>query len=177
MERIKHEAYNLESSQLEIEAQLALQALHTLKQKNLTIALAESCTGGLLSFYFTMLSGASDILRGTMVCYSNAMKRQWLGVDEEILRTHGAVSEEVVRAMCQGILSSSGADIAIATSGIAGPSGGSPHKPVGSVYIAIQSKGEAAHVNFCHFQGNRHSVQMAACTKAINMLESLLLDK
>lgn len=163
----------------ELESSLAARAMSGLKARALKLALAESCSGGLLSFCFTRLGGASEVLLGGLVCYDNAMKTRWLGVSENLLLAHGAVSEPVVRAMCKGALAHSGADIAIATSGIAGPSGGSEAKPVGSVYIAIQYREKEARVRLWHFDGERECVQRETCRAAIAMLESLLnsLDK
>ncbi|WP_081946216.1 CinA family protein [Helicobacter jaachi] len=157
-------------------AQAALEIMHT---RGLYIAMAESCTGGLLSYHFTALSGASQVFLGSMVSYANEIKHKWLNVKEADLQAYGAVSEPVVRAMCEGVLRESGADIALATSGIAGPSGGSAKKPVGSVYIGVQSRGSKMQegktiVSYNHFSGDRQSVQLQSCAKALEMLLTLL---
>lgn len=107
-----------------------------------TLALAESCTGGAISARLTAFDGASQYLLGSMVVYSNEWKKQFLGVRQETLQVHGAVSREAVLEMAEGLLKATGADTAIAVSGIAGPTGGTPQKPVGTVYIAVAKKGE-----------------------------------
>lgn len=116
-------------------------ALHkTLIQKKKTLALAESCTGGHMAARLTAISGASDYFLGSIVSYSNHVKQSVLGVSSETLTKHGAVSKETVTEMVQGTLKLSGADYAIAVSGVAGPTGGTPDKPVGTVWGAIGEK-------------------------------------
>ncbi|AAP77516.1 CinA family protein [Helicobacter hepaticus] len=165
---------NCTKSSIVICADLAQSALVLLQNKGLKVGIAESCTGGLLVYHFTALDGASAVLDGAMITYANAIKSSWIGVSEENLRLYGAVSEPVVRQMCAGILSQSKADVALATSGIAGPSGGSVEKPVGSVFIGVQCKGEQAEIKYCHFGGDRHLVQSQSCAKALEMLISKL---
>ncbi|WP_276896153.1 CinA family protein [Helicobacter japonicus] len=157
---------------------LAEELLNLLCVKKYKIGIAESCTGGLLSYHFTALSGASSVLDGAMISYANEIKHSWLGVSEADLQEYGAVSEPVVRAMCAGILKKSRADVALATSGVAGPTGGSVQKPVGCVYIGAQIKGQKALVERCQFGGDRYAVQSQSCAKALQMLLTLLsLDK
>ncbi|MCX2716880.1 CinA family protein [Helicobacter sp. MIT 21-1697] len=165
---------NYTKKSIDICTDLAQNALILLQNKGLKVGIAESCTGGLLSYHFTALDGASAVLDGAMITYANAIKASWLGVSEENLKLYGAVSEPVVREMCAGILFQSNANIALATSGIAGPSGGSVQKPIGSVYIGVQRKGEQAQIEYCHFQGDRHLVQFQSCAKALEMLIALL---
>lgn len=153
-----------------LHSDLAQRALALLSQKGLKVGIAESCTGGLLSYHFTSLAGASNVLDGAMISYTNEIKASWLGIDRSDLERFGVVSEQVVRGMCQGILRESKADVALATSGIAGPSGGSSQKPVGSVFIGVQLKGEKAHIVYYHFGGDRLSVQSQSCAKALEML-------
>ncbi|MDR1724751.1 MAG: CinA family nicotinamide mononucleotide deamidase-related protein [Tannerella sp.] len=105
-----------------------------------TVGTAESCTGGAIAAALTSVAGASDYYRGSVVAYANEVKINALGVSEDDLRQHGAVSQQVVEQMARGALSALGCDYAIATSGIAGPSGGTPEKPVGTVWIAVASK-------------------------------------
>ncbi|MEM7699707.1 MAG: CinA family nicotinamide mononucleotide deamidase-related protein, partial [Verrucomicrobiota bacterium] len=105
-----------------------------------TVSTAESCTGGCIAHTLTNVSGSSDIFPGGYVTYANSSKTATLGVDSDIIEQHGAVSEPVVRAMAEGCLETSGADHAIAVSGIAGPTGGSDEKPVGTVWLAIASR-------------------------------------
>jgi len=107
-----------------------------LRSRNKKIATAESCTGGLIASMLTEISGSSAVFEGGFVTYSNRMKQQMLGVSEESLTQHGAVSEQVVLEMAAGALRRSGADYAVAVSGVAGPDGGSDAKPVGTVWIA-----------------------------------------
>ncbi len=114
-----------------------------LTEKNKTLAVAESCTGGLISSRLTDVPGSSAVLTHGFVSYANAAKTEMLGVPSELIAAHGAVSEEVARAMAEGALLKSGADVAVAVTGIAGPGGGSAEKPVGTVYLAIASKGGA----------------------------------
>ncbi|HEX7862285.1 MAG TPA: competence/damage-inducible protein A [Verrucomicrobiae bacterium] len=110
-----------------------------LTELNKTLALAESCTGGYIANRITNIPGASAIFRASLVTYSNEAKQTFLGVRPEILAEHGAVSEPVAREMAEGARQRTGADFALAVTGIAGPSGGSPEKPVGTVYIALAS--------------------------------------
>ncbi|RNI29676.1 competence/damage-inducible protein A [Rufibacter immobilis] len=107
-----------------------------LKDRNLTISTAESCTGGLVAHKLTSVPGSSAYFMGSVVAYSNGVKQAQLGVSAQTLETHGAVSEETVRAMAQGVRQLLNTDIGIATSGIAGPDGGTPEKPVGTIWIA-----------------------------------------
>ncbi|MFC1560843.1 competence/damage-inducible protein A [Candidatus Latescibacterota bacterium] len=108
-------------------------------EKGITIASAESCTGGLVAHRLTKIPGASNYLLCDVVAYSNESKHKILGVEKELIRTHGAVSAEVVSAMSEGVRKISGADIGISTSGIAGPGGGSEEKPIGLLYIGISA--------------------------------------
>ncbi|HIP54232.1 MAG TPA: CinA family protein [Sulfurimonas autotrophica] len=138
------------------------------------ITFAESCTGGLLSYYFTKHNGASKILDGSLITYSNGLKENWLAVDQAILEANGAVSAEVVREMSEGALNVSEADYALAVSGIAGDSGGTPLKPVGTVYIGVRSATQHVEKHL-HFHGDRNYIQEQSALMAIKML--LLLDK
>lgn len=108
-----------------------------LTEKKLTIAVAESCTGGLITSRLTDVSGSSDYLERGLVTYSNAAKISMLGVPAEIIEKHGAVSEETARLMAEGVRKLAGTDLGLASTGIAGPTGGSPEKPVGTVYLAV----------------------------------------
>jgi nicotinamide-nucleotide amidase len=110
---------------------------HILKEKNKTLATAESCTGGYLAHLITSVPGSSAYFLGSVVSYSNSLKTKQLGVSEDTLRQYGAVSEQTVREMVAGVNRLLGTDVAVATSGIAGPDGGTPEKPVGTVWIAV----------------------------------------
>jgi nicotinamide-nucleotide amidase len=106
---------------------------------NSTISLAESCTGGFASHLFTSISGSSAYFQGSVVSYANDIKAKTLGVKEETLETYGAVSEETVKEMADGVRKLMGTTYGLATSGVAGPTGGTPEKPVGTVFIAVSS--------------------------------------
>jgi nicotinamide-nucleotide amidase len=148
--------------------------IETLSSQNKKITFAESCTGGLLSYYLTKNNGASKILDGSLVTYSNDLKDNWLAVSGETLEEYGAVSAEVVREMSDGTLHVSHADYSIAVSGIAGDTGGTELKPVGTVYIGVRSK-TAHHEKHLHFSGDRNFIQNQSALYAIKML--LLLDQ
>ncbi len=113
------------------------QTVELLKSKKLKLATAESCTGGLISKRITDVSGSSEVFEGGVVCYSNRFKENVLGVSPEALKKYGAVSRETAREMVKGVLSLTKADIAVAVTGIAGPSSDDTNKPVGLVYIAV----------------------------------------
>lgn len=142
---------------------------------------AESCTGGWITKLLTDVSGASDFLLGGWTVYSNAMKESLLGVDREILAREGAVSEAVAGAMAAGALQRSGADVALAVTGIAGPDGGSAEKPVGTVWIAIAERAGGGVRTACRkwvFPGDREMIRMRAAKTAINTLRlALAADK
>jgi nicotinamide-nucleotide amidase len=119
------------------EESIEISVLKMLSQRKQTLALAESCTGGCIANRFTNVPGASAVLLAGLVTYSNEAKKKFLGVLEETIQEHGAVSEPVAREMADGARKETGADYAIAVTGIAGPSGGSDLKPVGTVFIAL----------------------------------------
>lgn len=139
-----------------------------------TLAIAESCSGGHLTAKFVSMQGASKYLLGGLVTYSNHMKIKVLGVSEETILQEGAVSRSIAHEMWLGLMKVSGADFGIATTGIAGPSGGTKEKPVGIVFIAVGKKGEKPHVEECHFDGNRASIIEATCQESLNILGSML---
>ncbi|XXJ21287.1 CinA family protein [Desulfovibrio caledoniensis] len=133
------------------------------------LATAESCTGGLLASTLTDTPGSSEWFAGSVVAYSNAVKNKLLGVPADILEQHGAVSEPVVLAMAKGVLETIGADVSVAISGIAGPSGGTPEKPVGTVWIAWAWPGGSRAKQYS-FQGTRDQVKNQTVMAAINGL-------
>jgi nicotinamide-nucleotide amidase len=155
-------------------ANIFIYIIKRLAEENKTVTFAESCTGGLLTYYFTKHNGASAILNGSLVTYANEIKASWLAVDTASLENYGAVSTEVVAQMSLGALSVSGADYALSISGIAGDTGGSEEKPVGTVFIGVRSK-EAHKEEHLLFQGDRNYVQHQSCLFAVKML--LLHDK
>jgi nicotinamide-nucleotide amidase len=138
-----------------------------------TITFAESCTGGRIAAEFTAVSGASNILQGSVVTYSNEIKHRWLGVSLETLESQGAVSRACVDEMLNGVQELAGSDYAIAVSGIAGPTGGTEFKPVGTVYIGIMTP-LSKEVFHCHFHGNREEVQEQSVIFAIERLYDIL---
>ena len=140
---------------------------------NLKVTTAESCTGGMIAAALTDLAGSSHVFERGFVTYSNEAKQELLDVPETDLREHGAVSEPVVRAMVQGALSHSQADIAVAVTGIAGPGGGSAEKPIGLVYIGAGRRGEPVAVERHLFPGDRAAVRKATALRALELLLSL----
>lgn len=147
--------------------------IHELTKKGQTISFAESCTGGRIASAFTAVSGASEVLHGACVTYSNDIKHQWLGVSNEILENYGAVSEPCVAQMLEGIQKMTGSDYAIAVSGIAGPTGGTEFKPVGTVYIGIKTPFDQK-VYHCNFNGSREDVQEQSTLFAIEKMAEVL---
>ena len=142
-----------------------------LKERGLVCATAESCTGGLIGAALTSISGSSEWYAGGVISYANSVKVGLLGVSEEDLAAQGAVSEPVVRSMAQGACRATGADISCAVSGVAGPGGGTPEKPVGTVWIGWSLHGETRARKF-HFGGDRDSVRAQTVTEAVRgMLE------
>jgi nicotinamide-nucleotide amidase len=140
-----------------------------LRRKGVTLAIAESCTGGLVGHMLTREPGASDYLLVDAVAYANSAKSRLLGVDEDVIRGHGAVSVEVAAAMAEGVKRVSGADLALSLTGIAGPSGGSAKSPVGTVFIAIAGPAETT-VKERHFVGDRHQIQTLAAYAALELI-------
>jgi len=138
-----------------------------------TITFAESCTGGRIAAAFTAISGSSAVLNGSCVTYSNDIKHLWLGVEETVLEKFGAVSQQCVSQMLEGIKNLAGADYAIAVSGIAGPTGGTEEKPVGTVYIGLQTP-FSQEVFHCFFHGDREQIQEQAVIFAIEKLYEVL---
>ncbi|MFO7153662.1 MAG: competence/damage-inducible protein A [Caldicoprobacter oshimai] len=146
-----------------------------LKEKGLTLAVAESCTGGLISNLLTDVPGISENLLETCVTYSNQAKINRLGVKPETLEAYGAVSPQTAREMAEGIVKTTGADIGLAVTGIAGPGGGSPEKPVGLVYIAIAMSGDVEVKRF-HNQGDRKRIKLSTANTALDLLRRKLLE-
>jgi nicotinamide-nucleotide amidase len=144
-----------------------------LKDKNMKIAFCESCTGGLVVSRFTKVAGVSQVLDRGIVTYSNKAKIEELGVKQETLNEYGAVSEQVAIEMATGLLNKTDVDIALSTTGIAGPSGGTDKKPVGLVYIGIATKDNAFAIRTL-FNGNRTSIQSRATLKAFDELRRIL---
>jgi nicotinamide-nucleotide amidase len=150
--------------------ELADHVARRLRETGNTIAVAESCTGGLISHKLTEVPGVSEVLLESAVTYSNESKIRRLGVPEELIARHGAVSEEVARAMAQGMARTSGATIGVAVTGVAGPGGGSKEKPVGLCYIAVGDQVERR-----VFSGERAHVKERAASFALDRVRLRLL--
>ena len=150
----------------------AVQAVaETLLRRQWMLATAESCTGGMVAAACTDLAGSSAWLERGFVTYSNAAKTQMLGVDAQLIAAHGAVSEPVARAMAQGALQHSAAQVALAITGVAGPGGGSVAKPVGTVWFAFAGPW-GVHSEVQHFGGDRAAVRQAAALHALLRLNA-----
>jgi nicotinamide-nucleotide amidase len=153
--------------------QNTIDIINILKERNQSITFAESCTGGRIVSAFTAISGASAVLGGSCITYSNEIKSKWLGVSEETLIEHGAVSKECVEEMLKGIVTLANANYAIAVSGIAGPTGGTDEKPVGTVYIGILNQNSII-IERHLFNGERETIQTEATKVAITLLKKNL---
>jgi nicotinamide-nucleotide amidase len=146
-----------------------------LREKRLTISVAESCSGGLLASRITDVPGSSEYFDRGVVCYSNRAKEEMLGVPAALIAAHGAVSELVASAMAKGIVERSASDIGVAITGIAGPGGGTPEKPVGTVAIAVKTP-SATQIRTFQFLGGRDMVKFQSAQAAMNMLRLMLLS-
>jgi nicotinamide-nucleotide amidase len=144
-----------------------------LSARGLRLGIAESCTGGLLAERLTARAGASRFLVAGLVTYSDEAKVRLLGVGSDTLAAHGAVSEPVVREMLDGVRRTTGAEAGAAITGVAGPGGGSPEKPVGSVWVAAAVEGAAA-ARLFRFAGDRERVRRESVRAALEMLDRLL---
>lgn len=147
-----------------------------LKQQAKTVSTAESCTGGYIAHLFTSIAGSSAYFQGSVVAYANQAKMALLGVDENLINTYGAVSQQVVEAMALGAQERFHTDFALATSGIAGPDGGSEEKPVGTTWIALAGPDGVAAERFQFGEHRGRNIRRAALT-AINMLRLALTEK
>jgi nicotinamide-nucleotide amidase len=153
---------------------MATYIIEKLSYENKKISFAESCTGGLLTYFFTKNNGSSKILDGSLVTYSNSLKENWLGVESKTLEENGAVSNEVVLEMANGVMNVSEADYTLSVSGIAGDSGGTDEKPVGTVYIGIKTKTLHQEIQL-QLNGDRNYVQEQSVLYAVKSL--VLMDK
>ncbi len=141
-----------------------------LRDNSFSLGFAESCTGGLLSSLLTEQAGISDVFMGSVISYSNALKEKLLGVKAETLTSKGAVSFEVAQQMAEGCLKQLGVDRSVSLTGIAGPSGGSDAKPVGTVFIAVAGLKSETKVFEHRFGGDRKQIQLQACAEAVKHL-------
>lgn len=168
-ERVGRHAYAIDA------ADLTEVVLDACRARGLKLAVAESCTGGLLGARLTAIPGSSDVVMGGVIAYSNAVKESALGVSGDLLREKGAVSEEVARAMASGVRRSIGADIGIAITGVAGPSGGTAEKPVGLVWIAVDF-GDWATAAGPRYFGDRAEIRFRATQSALDLTRRRLED-
>ena len=141
-----------------------------LKQNNLTISTAESCTGGMIASAITNVSGASGFFGAGVVTYSNEAKAKLIGVNKETLDKYGAVSEQTAKEMAEGVLMLGEADVAVAVTGIAGPTGGTVEKPVGLVYMGIAQRGKNTKAYENLFSGQRDEVRHKSVCKALELI-------
>ncbi len=155
-------------------ADMASRILDRCRQQGVTLATAESCTGGLLSACLTAIPGSSDVFERGFVTYSDRAKTESLGVPAVLVRDHGAVSAPVAQGMAEGALQHSGANLAISITGIAGPGGGSGEKPVGLVYIGLARRGQAPAAHRFMLKGSRDVIRLQAVETALNLVEQNL---
>jgi nicotinamide-nucleotide amidase len=151
-------------------AVLASETIKALTARGLTVATAESCTGGLIAGALTAISGSSEVVYGGFVTYANEAKISQIGVPYALLKQHGAVSEQVAIAMAEGALGTAGTHLAIAVTGVAGPNGGTADKPVGLVHFALASDEETKHVRKVFAKLDRDGVRHATVLQALKML-------
>lgn len=149
---------------------LAEEVVELLKVDELTVTTAESCTGGLVAARLVDVPGVSEVFKQGFITYSNKAKRKLLNVKKTTLKEFGAVSEKTAREMAKGAILASGADAAIATTGIAGPDGGTEEKPVGLVYIGVSVWGQM-YVEEHHFEGDRSEVRESTVQAALALLK------
>ena len=161
----------------EIDEPLEVTIAKLLKVNKLTIATAESCTGGKIASLITSVPGSSEYYKGTIVAYANDIKMSVLNISSELIENYGAVSKPVVEAMARNVLSLFHVDFAVATSGIAGPDGGTPEKPVGTVWIAVASKDKVVSRLFSFGDTNRDRNILRSSVSALNELRKLILGR
>lgn len=155
---------------------MAARLVRECAERGVRLCVAESCTGGMLSALITDVPGSSKPFWGGIVVYSNEAKTRFAGVKPKTLAAHGAVSAEAVSELLDGILLASPADLALAISGIAGPGGGSPEKPVGSVWIGCMRRGTAPSLSLYRFPGGRGAVRRRACRAGLKTLLGALRE-
>ncbi|HEX6441315.1 MAG TPA: CinA family protein [Stellaceae bacterium] len=149
---------------------LAENLLALCRARGWRVATAESCTGGLVAAALTAVADASDVFKRGFVAYSNEAKIDLLGVPQDMIAQHGAVSAETAAAMARGAVSRAGVDLSVSTTGIAGPGGGTPQKPVGLIYLGIAARDGGGRVERRVFPGDRGEVRHAAMVEALEML-------
>ncbi|MDW7771439.1 MAG: CinA family nicotinamide mononucleotide deamidase-related protein [Desulfobulbaceae bacterium] len=148
-----------------------------LRQNGLHMSVAESCTGGMIGSKITEVAGSSEWFVGGVIAYSNELKELFLGVDKDLLSAYGAVSAQAARAMAEGIAAKTGSPVSLSVTGYAGPAGGTPEKPVGTVHIGLVVKGRTSDYHY-HFTGSRQEIQEMTAQTALNQVRlSLLMHK
>lgn len=147
-----------------------------LKDRDLSVATAESCTGGFLGHVLTSISGSSEYYDRGIISYTNEAKHELLNVPNELLETYGAVSEQVARSMAEGVRTNARTDLGISTTGIAGPTGGTKEKPVGLVFIGVSTKKYTIVKRFV-FDGSRLKNKDSTCVEAIRLIEQVIKDQ
>ena len=151
---------------------LAEAVLAACRARNWHLATAEACTGGLVAAALTAIAGSSDVVERGFVTYSNEAKGEMLGVSAETIAGHGAVSAQTAAAMARGAVARAGVDLAVSITGIVGPGGGTPQKPVGLVYLGVARRDGAARVERRIFPGDRTEIRRAALVEALELLQA-----
>jgi nicotinamide-nucleotide amidase len=157
----------------EDDADLTVLVLDALRARGMRIAVAESCTGGMLGMRLTAIPGSSDVVLGGVIAYDNAVKVAQLGVREATLLAHGAVSEQTAREMARGARERLGADVGVSITGVAGPGGGTPEKPVGTYCVAVDVRGAVRSIRTASV-GDRHEIRQRATQAALSMVRAAL---
>lgn len=152
---------------------LAAVVLGELRARGMQVAVAESCTGGMLGMRLTAVPGSSDVVQGGTIAYANAVKERELGVRSATLLAHGAVSEETAREMASGVRARFGVDVGVSITGVAGPGGGTPEKPVGTVCFAVDVRGERRSAR-TNVTGDRHEIRQRSAQAALNLVRRAL---
>ncbi|MDR2110015.1 MAG: nicotinamide-nucleotide amidohydrolase family protein [Spirochaetaceae bacterium] len=148
----------------------AEELINRLAARSCSLAAAESCTAGLLADLLAQVPGASRVFWGSFVCYTVAAKRRMLGLDEALIRRHGAVSRETACAMVRGVLDRSDAGLAVSVTGLAGPGGDGSSVPVGTVWIGVMTRGTKPEASVFHYGGSRNVIRLSAARDALKVL-------
>jgi nicotinamide-nucleotide amidase len=151
---------------------LAEAVLADCRSRGWHLATAESCTGGLVAAALTAIAGSSDVVERGFITYSNAAKMELLGVPSDTIAQHGAISAQTAAAMARGAVARAGVDLAVSITGVAGPGGGTPQKPVGLIYLGVARRDGACRVERRVFSGDRTEVRRAALVEALEMLQA-----
>lgn len=151
---------------------LAESVLATCRARGWRVVTAESCTGGLVAAALTAVAGSSDVIERGFVAYSNKSKMELLGVPQEIIAEHGAISADSAAVMATGAVARAGVDLAVSITGLAGPAGGTAQKPVGLVYLGVATRDGSARVERRIFPGDRTAIRRAAVVEALELLRA-----